>query len=268
MSAGEPQTREARPLQGLRVLVTRPREQAHALAARLREAGAEPVIAPLIEVRALEDEAPLVEALGRIATYDVLALTSANAAHAVLRVLERSGRDARVLAAARVAVIGPGTAEALARAGVVPDLVAEEHVGEGLARAILAAHHAPRVLLPRAKVARDVVPEAIRAAGGICDVVTAYETVAAPPGDVRAVVEVVDVVTLLSPSTARSLAEALEGDREPLVGKLVASIGPVTTAACADLGLRVDVEASPYSTEGLVAALVEHVRCGAPHSRT
>lgn len=243
------------PLFGKRVLVTRPREQAASFVKLLRERGAEPVRLPLIEVRPPEDGAPLAAALTRLSSWDVVAFTSANGVAAVFRALAAAKRDARAFGTAKIAAIGPGTADALAARGVVADLVAEEHVGEGLGRAILAAHPSPKVLLPRAKIARDALPHMIRAAGGTCDVVVAYETVSARPDDVREVVASVDVVTLTSPSTVKSLVEGLGDHRAALAGKVVASIGPVTTAECKRQGIAVDVEASPHSVPGLLGAI-------------
>ena len=164
--------------------------------------------------------------------------------------------------------IGPGTAAALARVGVRADVVPEEFRGEAAAAAILAAHGGPiagaRVLLPRAAVARDVLPDTLRKAGAVVDVVPVYRTVPPEPADrerLRALLAAreVDVVTFTSSSTVDNLVGALGDDAARLLEPLVvASIGPITTDTARRHGLRVAVTAAEYTVDGLIAALTRH----------
>jgi uroporphyrinogen III methyltransferase/synthase len=233
---------ERRPLAGTSIAVTRARAQASALAARLRELGARVVEAPAIRIEALAARLP------DLADYDLLVLTSPNG---VEQLMARVG-DARALAGPDIAVIGPGTARALREHGVVADVVPERAVGEGLVDA-LAGRSVKRALIARAQEARDVVPDALRAAGAEVDVVALYRTVAEPLGDdARAAALGADWATFTSASSVRYFHEAAG----TLDGPRLASIGPVTTAALRDLGREPDLEADEHTPDGLVAALV------------
>ncbi len=263
---------DRRPLLGWRVAVTRAREQAPALARRLRAVGAAPLVVPTIELHPPADLGPLDRAAREASRYDWVALTSANGVASFFAALDRQGLDARALGGVRVAAIGPGTAEALRERGVRADLVPGEYRGEALAEALLgASERPPRVLLPRAAVARDVFPDAIRAAGGEVDVVTAYvarRPDASTADRLRAWLAEgsVDVITLTASSTVTHLLELLGDDaRERLAGVTLASIGPITTATAERAGLTVAVTASTYTLEGLVDALEQHA---ASHPRS
>jgi uroporphyrinogen III methyltransferase / synthase len=239
-----------RPLAGVSVAVTRARAQASGLAARLRSLGAEVVEAPAIQIVPLDGPAP------ELSRYDLVCLTSPNGVRLLFDRLSDRGLDARALAGARVAAIGPGTAAALAEHGVIADVVpAERFVAEGLVEA-LADVPVTRALVARAAVARDVLVEALRSRGAEVDVVALYETVAAPLGEEElAAVRTADYVTFTSSSTVRFLLETLGGDGPGLRGRLV-SIGPVTSATLREHGLEVHVEASRHDIDGVVEALV------------
>ena len=244
---------ERRPLFGRRVVVTRTRSQASDLAARLAAAGAEVIEAPVIEiVEPADGGAALDAAVRAVADVDWVVLTSPNGAERFCARL----RDGRDLAGVRLAVIGPGTAAVLARHGLVADLMPSAFVAESL----LEAFPAPptgggRVLLARAEVARDVLPEGLAARGWTVDVVTAYRTVAATPApELVDLVASADVVTFTSSSTVQHFLDADGRDRIPGV---VACIGPVTAATAVELGLTVDVEATSHSIPGLVDALLD-----------
>jgi uroporphyrinogen III methyltransferase/synthase len=242
---------ESRPLFGRRVVVTRAREQASALVARLRQLGAEVVEAPVIVIADAGDGGgALAQAAARIGSYDWVIVTSANGARRLLGALH----DARDLGGVRVAAIGPGTADALRLGNVVADLVPERFVAESLLDAFPAPPpNGGRVLLARAAVARDVLPDGLRAAGWEVDVVESYRTEAAPIDlAARAAVAEADIVTFTSSSTVERFVEAFGVDAVP---PLVASIGPVTSATARELGLTVDVEAAEHTVPGLVAAL-------------
>lgn len=255
-----------RPLFGRRVLVTRPVHQAGSLSSLLRDAGAEPVVAPTIRIAPPEDPAPLRDAASRAGEYDWLVFTSQNGVDAFFGELDRQGGDARRLGAARVCAIGPKTAQSLEARAIRPDVVPAEYRGEAAAEAMIAAGvpSGGRVLLARAAVARDALPGRLREVGAEVDVVTAYRTL--PPtaeevARIRTLFEArsIDVVTFTSSSTVHNLVDVLGEDAadhlEPVV---VASIGPITTATAVEHGLRVDVSATEYTTAGLVEALQAH----------
>ena len=248
---------EKLPLFGRRVVVTRARSQASRLTARLRALGADVAELPAIEIRPAADYGPLDEAIGRLESHDWLIFTSVNGVEHFLRRLDQSGRDLRDLRA-RICVIGPATAKAVEALHLKVDLTPREYVAESLLEAFAPFDLAgQRVLLPRAKVARDLVPEELRKRGARVDVVAAYETVlpegaAARAGEVFA--RPVDWVLFTSSSTVRNCVEA--AGRERLAGAKVASIGPVTSDTARELGLEVTVEASPYTIDGLVAAVL------------
>jgi uroporphyrinogen III methyltransferase/synthase len=275
---------ERRPLFGKRVLVTRAREQAGSMAALLREEGAEPLVVPTIEIHPPSDPGPLARALAdlRAGRYDWVAFTSANGVDRTWEALSAAGGDARAFGAARIAAIGPATARALERRGLVADVVAKEFRGEGLATEMLdalrqtaaegrgGAARETRVLLARAAQARDVLPRALREAGCTVDVVAAYGT-RAPPAEARSALERelnagrVDVVTFTSSSTVDNLCDWLGARAQALLaGACIACIGPVTADTARARGLRVDVLADEYTVPGLVRALGLALARGGP----
>jgi uroporphyrinogen III methyltransferase/synthase len=243
---------ERRPLAGVAVAVTRARAQASGLAGRLRALGAQVVEAPAIRIAALDGPAPAVE------TYDLICLTSPNGVQLLFERLLRAGRDARALAGARVAAIGPGTAAALGAHGVIADVVPERFVAEGLVEA-LAGVPVTRALVARAAQARDVLPEALRARGVQVDVVALYETVAerVTESQLREI-GAADYVTFTSSSTVRFFFAGGGGDRLKAAARTV-SIGPVTSAALREQEREPDVEAGTHDIDGVVEALVADV---------
>jgi uroporphyrinogen III methyltransferase / synthase len=247
---------ENRPLFGRRVVVTRAREQAGELVMRVQAQGAATVEVPAIEIRdAADGGAALAAAVDRLGDYDWVVLTSPNGARRLLAAVRDRGRDARALAGARLAAIGPGTAEALAGANLAVDLVPPRFVAESLLDALPApSASGGRLLLVRAAVARDVLPEGLRGKGWDVDVVEAYRTEQAPLAEEQAAaVAAADIVTFTSSSTVDNFLAAM-GDRPlPLV---VAAIGPITAATAREHGLAVDVEAEVHTIDGLVEALV------------
>jgi uroporphyrinogen III methyltransferase / synthase len=248
---------ENRPLFGRRVVVTRARQQAGELAVRLQAQGAATVEVPAIEIRDPADGgAALAAAADRLGAYDWVVLTSANGARRLLDAVRERGRDARAFAGARLAAIGPGTAEALASANIVVDLVPPRFVAESLLDALpmSSGPAGGRLLLVRAAVARDVLPEGLRAKGWDVEVVEAYRTEQAPLTDEQAAAVVAaDVVTFTSSSTVTNFLAAM-GDRP--IPPAVAAIGPITAATARGHGLAVDVEAEVHTIDGLVDALV------------
>ncbi len=218
--------------------MTRAREQAGELARALEALGAEVLAVPTIRIVPLADLTALRTALTGPAAYDWIVFTSQNTVHVVCDRLPEWGLAARDLARMAVAAIGPATAQALARYGVTPFLV------------------------PRAREARDALPEGLRARGAVVDVIPVYETMqAAGDGSALAAQLVggtIDVVTLTSSSTVRGFVD-LVGRAAATSGRFTAAvIGPVTAASARELGLPVAIEAEDYTVGGLVAALVRH----------
>ena len=243
---------ERRPLFGRRIVITRAREQASGLRVRLEELGADVIELPTIAIEPIGFTLPPLE------RYAWLVLTSANGVEAFFgRGLEASGLDARALAGVHVAAIGPGTAAALSRHGVRADLVPERFVAESLLDAFPPpAAPGTRVLLARAEQARDVLPDGLAEIGYRVEVLALYRTVTAQPdpADLERVRSgAIDAVTFTSSSTVENFCRVV-GDLAEVV-PMVVSIGPVTSAAAAANGLRVDVEADPHDIDGLVAAI-------------
>jgi uroporphyrinogen-III synthase len=254
---------EKRPLSGLRVLVTRAGEQAEAFSQQLLDRGAQPVMMPTIAMAPPERWDDVDAAIGRLDDYDGILFTSANAVEAVCGRLEALGKGAAVLSRIpQTAAIGPATAQALARHGLSADVVAEEHRAEGLFDTLLARGvRGKRFLLPCAEKARDVLPDLFAEAGARVDIVAVYRTVAAPAipealerlrrGDI-------DVVTFASPSAVENFI-ALSRDAAAVVSSAcVAVIGPVTHEACERAGMRVDIQAAPYTLSALIEAMERH----------
>ena len=247
---------ERRPLFGLRVVVTRARAQASGLAATLAALGADVIELPAIRVVPRIDSAEVSDALGAIHSYALVCLTSPNGVRLLFDALEAAGLDARALANATVAAIGPGTARALAARGIRADVVPERSVAEALVESLEAVDVTDRpVLVARAADARDVLPDALRERRAKVDVVALYETVAEEP-DPEAVeaASSADYVTFTSSSTVRNFVAAIGGGF-PERARVV-SIGPVTSEAAREAGLTVDVEAESHDLDGLVEALL------------
>ena len=235
-------------LSGRTVAVTRAREQAGELAARLRSLGATVVEAPAISIRPIEDVS-----LPELGDFDVVCCTSPNGARLLLERMADAGLDARALAGTRVAAVGPGTAAALSERGLRADVLARRSIAEGLHEQ-LADIPLSRALIAGPAQSRPALRDGLRARG--CDVVelALYETVAAPLDDrARAALTRADYVTFTSSSTARFFVEA--GARLGENTRLV-SIGPETTATMRQLALDVHVEAERHDLDGLVAALL------------
>jgi uroporphyrinogen III methyltransferase / synthase len=247
---------ERRPLHGRRVVVTRARAQASSLAATLHELGAEVVELPAIRIEPLTDSDEVRAAVTEIEDYALVCLTSPNGVRLLFEALAAAGEDARALAGATVAVIGPGTARELAAHGIAADVVPERFVAEALVEALAAVEvSGKRVLVARGAEAREVLPESLRERGAEIDVVALYETVREEPdAEAIAAAQNADYVTFTSSSTVRNLVEAL-GDRFPADARVV-SIGPVTSETAREHGLTVAVEAERHDVDGLLAALL------------
>jgi len=243
----------------MRVLITRPREQAAAFADALRAIGAEPIFLPTIEIQPVDDTTALDRAIAKLDCYDWLILTSANAVTAVFERMTAIGIDMPPKNL-RVAAIGPKTAAKLEDGGFPPDFVPDQHIAETILLGL--GDLTDRwVLLPMADIAHNTLPDAIEAAGGIPHVIDSYHTIPVEPDpDGFAALQAgVDVITFTSGSTVRNFfAMANSASLDPLNlpgNPQIACIGPKTAKTARDLGFAVDMVADPHTTDGLVTAI-------------
>jgi len=266
-------------LAGIRVLVGRAMHQAGVLSTELRKLGATVIEIPFIEIRKPRSFKALDSALKNLAEYDWLILTSVNGVDAMwqrmgrLRLAfgvprrskaankPRPNRTALAAAIPRIAAIGPATKKAIEQCGAKVDVVPEEYVAESVVRSLKNKVKGKRVLLVRAKVARDVIPRELRKAGARVDVVEAYQTVVPESSRTRLRAALKNprtrphVVTFTSSSTVRNFVTLLGSQRPDLAGIRLASIGPITSATLNELGLRVDIAAEEYTIPGLIEAI-------------
>jgi uroporphyrinogen-III synthase len=252
-------------LSGVRVLVGRARHQASTLSRELRKLGATVTEIPFIEIRQPRSFKPLDSALTNLAGYDWLILTSVNGVEAMWDRLAKLRLPKTGLKHLRIAAIGPATTKAIEQRGGKVAVVPREYVAESVVRSLRRRVRGKRVLLVRAKVARDVIPRELRRAGAHVDVVEAYETVV--PNSSRPRLRSLlgnprrtpDVVTFTSSSTVRNFVALVGTHNTSLDGIRLASIGPVTSSTLRELGLRVDIEAKEFTIPGLAEAIVRGV---------
>jgi uroporphyrinogen-III synthase len=278
----------ARPLAGVRVLVGRARHQASALSSGLRQLGAQVVEIPFIEIRSPRSYRSLDTTLKKFHEYDWLVLTSVNGVEAMWDRLQKLRLSRKHLRHLNVAAIGPATKQAIEKRGIKVDVVPREYIAESVVKSLRQRVRGKRVLLTRAKIARDVIPRELRKLGGQVDVVEAYETVV-PQGSRKRLRALLSdrtrcphVITFTSSSTAKNFVALLgkmrrgpartNGRRRPLPrnpsppildGIRLASIGPVTSSTLRELGLRADIEAKQYTIPGLIKAIAADTRRGA-----
>jgi uroporphyrinogen III methyltransferase/synthase len=228
--------------------------------------GAEVIEVPTIEIRDPASWEPLDSAIGRLEEFDYLLVTSANGVRNFLRRLEACGRDVRDLKGLTIGAIGPATAAEFAKTGVKVDVVPREYVAEGLLEALANRDlNGKAFLIPRAKVARDVVPRVLMEKGGRVEVVEAYRTVVPQLSDEelrRLLTPSPDVITFTSSSTAANFSRLAGANNvaELLRGVAIASIGPITSETIRKLGLAVTIEAEESTMAGLVRAIEGHFR--------
>jgi uroporphyrinogen-III synthase len=255
-------------LKGLRVLVGRARHQASALSAELRACGAKIVEIPFIEIRKPRSIKPLDHALKDLCDYDWLILTSVNGVTAVWERLHKLKVRNSALKHLQIAAIGPSTKKAIQERGLTVDVMPGEYVAEAVAKSLRKKVSGKRVLLARAKVARDVIPQELKKAGAIIDVVEAYETVvpAASRKKLKKLLASDDtkpnVITFTSSSTVKNFLALLGTSKQKskLAGIQFASIGPITSATLRENKMKVHIEAKKYTIPGLVEAIVKAQR--------
>jgi uroporphyrinogen III methyltransferase/synthase len=249
---------ERLPLFGQRIVVTRDRQQSSELAEPLESLGAEALLLPTIEIREAANPQPLHDAIARLESYDWLIFTSANGVRYFVDALDKSPHDLRSLKS-RICAIGPATKAAVEALHLKVDLMPKEYVAESLLEAFVKESlQFRRILLPRAAVARDLVPRELSRRGATVDVVEAYQTVA-PAGLAERARAILDRkphwITFTSSSTVTNFIAA--AGRQALDGIKIASIGPITSATLREHDLQPTVEAQPHTISGLVQALTE-----------
>lgn len=256
-----------KPLLGKKIIVTRARAQASELAASLASLGAEVLQCPTIEITPLADANAALEAMGKLPSYDWVVFTSANGVDKFMDLLWRSEQDSRAFGHAKIAVIGPATENALRKYGLRADLVPPGFVAESLGEALRQnSLQGKRILIARARQARDTLPELLREAGALTEVVPVYETVMSQASEEarrQLLGGEIDCVTFTSSSTVRNFFQQFP-DLAQL--PILASIGPVTSGTLADLGYSADLQADTYTIPGLVKALCDYFagqgKCG------
>ncbi len=269
-ASGRDAPSRARALEGRRVVVTRERERAGELCARLAAFGATPLLFPLIRIEPEPEGPTIAEAIGALASFQWLVFTSANGVEHFLSRLESAGagggaRIAERLRTARIAAVGKKTAEALGSRGIAVDLVAGEATGSALARELAArlAGESVRVLLPRAREGGEDLAAGLRERGAAVTDLPVYRTVAAQPSEAEraAVREGVDALLFASGSAVRAFTEIAA--REPAIDAAASRaalicIGPSTSEAARSRGLRVAATAEEHTSEGLLRALLAY----------
>ncbi len=251
---------EKLPLFGRRIVVTRASEQAADLSDRLRSLGADAIELPVISIQPPEDPGPLDGAIAKLSTYDWLIFTSVNGVRFFLDRLDKSPHDLRSLRA-KICTIGPATRRAVENLHLKVDLMPEEYVAESLINAFAGERLAgKRVLLPRAAVARDLIPAELSKSGAHIDVVEAYRNVV--PDDAQARSREIfddgkkpDWITFTSSSTVKNLVSI--AGAATLQDMRIASIGPVTSETARALGLTIHAEATQFTIDGLVQAILD-----------
>jgi uroporphyrinogen III methyltransferase/synthase len=242
-----------------RILITRPRAQAKDFAEKLRQAGFEPILLPVIEIRPVENNTELKQALGNIEMYTWVVFTSINAVDVVLK--------NSALAVVKVAAVGIKTAEALRKHGIEPDFIPDEFVGVNIMSG-LGDVKSKWILLPRAELAREELPKAIVKAGGVAHEIIVYRTLPAEVDldGLAALKSGVDVVTFTSPSTVENFAAIVrQKNLDPFHlpnTPAFACIGTVTERAARDMGFENIITAKEFTTEGLVEAIKNITQAG------
>lgn len=256
---------EKRPLMGKTVVVTRAREQASGLVQQLSDLGAACLECPTIQVAPPADWSPLERAIDNLASYDWIVFTSVNGVRFFFERLFARGRDVRALGHLRTAAIGPATAERLRSFGLTTDILPDSYRAEAVAAAFAReCVQGKKILLPRAREARSVLPEALKDQGAAVDEVVAYETVAVPDSAEVLLQHLenrqIDLVTFTSSSTVKNFKALLPpADVDRLMaGVTVASIGPITSDTARELGFKVHISAETFTIPGLVDGILAY----------
>ncbi len=255
---------EKRPLFGRGVVVTRAREQASDLSRLIREMGGCVYEFPTIAVGPVADDEPIEKAVLGLAAYDWLVFTSVNGVRYFWDKLAKLYLDARALAGIQVAAIGPATAEELKKRGIIPDFVPEKYVAESIVEGMLALGVAgKRVLIPRAREAREVLPEELAKAGATVEILPVYETTLAQedPSEILDALErgALHFLTFTSSSTVHNFFKLVEPEEisKRRAELKIACIGPVTAKTLSGYGFEPDIQPEDYTIPALAQALTQ-----------
>ena len=255
---------ETLPLFGKTMVITRPEEQSEAFMSGLLERGAEPFLFPVIETVPPEDWKLLDTAIQKLDSYDGLIFTSVNGVKFFMRRLKEKNKDVRELKGLRLYAIGPKTEKAVNALGINVDVVPEDFVAESLIESMGKENiKGKKFLLPRASVAREILPDQLREQGAVIDITPAYQTIC-PQTDIGELARrlkegTIHAITFTSSSTVTHFMEMLGNEFETQLKKVsIACIGPVTAKTAEKAGLQVDIMAEEYTIDGLITALDKH----------
>jgi uroporphyrinogen III methyltransferase/synthase len=258
---------ETRPLFGRKVLVTRSREQASFFSELLIEQGAEPVECATIQVVPTDDWSQLDRAIRHLKKYEWVIFTSVNGVRFFLERLRSLGEDLRVLKGINLCTIGPATAAELQRVGITPDFMPAEYRAEAVVKGLgIKKLKGSHILLPRAKVAREILPVELKRLGAKIDVIPVYQTVR-PDGDLNRIesylnVGEIDVATFTSSSTVKNFVDMLGHKEVPSLLKnvAVACIGPITAKTAKAYGIQTKIMPKAYTIPALTDAIVDYFK--------
>lgn len=259
-------------IEGKRIVVTRAREQASSLSARLKELGATPIEFPVIQFTDPDSYAPMDEAIEQLNSYDWVIFTSVNGVDYFWRRLQQRGKGAADFANIKIGAIGPATAEAIEARSLKPHFIPSRFVAEGILEEISTQYNivGKHFLLPRAAIARENLVEGLEQIGAIVKQVSAYNTVVGGAGDLTPsklldmlTAGEVDIVTFTSSSTVRNFAARLAIVSEKALPELlsnttIACIGPITAGTAREYGLTVGLEATKFDIDGLVNTITRY----------
>ncbi|MDM8535318.1 uroporphyrinogen-III C-methyltransferase [Desulfobacterales bacterium HSG17] len=256
---------ENRPLLGKRMVITRSRAQASNLVEQLEAHGTDCMVCPMINIIPPDDFSPLDTAIGNLSDYDWIIFTSVNGVDSFFERLFAAGLDARVIGSVQIAVIGPATRDRLRCFGINSDILPDSYRAESVVEAFQNVNmKGKKVLLPRARKARPVIPVELSKMEAIVDEIACYQTHTVPESKSQLITALtekkVDLITFTSSSTVENFIEMMSGsDKQALLeGVILASIGPITTQTATEHGLDVQIEAEKFTIEGLVEAILDH----------
>lgn len=257
---------ELKPLFGKKILITRAEEQSEELVDLLVEYGARVLTLPLLKFVLPDDLKPLDSAIDNLERYDWLIFTSANGVRFFFNRLKEREKDVRALKGIKIMAIGPGTKKEIEKQNITVDAMPEKFIAESVVEYFGNNVEGKRFLLPRARVARDVIPRLLQERGGKVDVVTVYETVVPEikKETLKALFEEekIDVLTFTSSSTVRNFVQiAGKNVSKWLDGVKIACIGPVTAETARNSGINPDIVSEEYTIKGIVDAIVKHFYC-------
>ena len=256
---------EDRPLLGKRIVVTRARQQASDLVRLLSDQGAECLEYPTIKIMPPKDPEPLKQAVENLSAYDWIVFTSVNGVIYFFEQLFAAGKDVRALGRMQTAAIGPATAERLLEFGLTSDIVPETYRAESVVQAFEKVKlKGMKILLPRARKARPILPQELTKMGATVDEIPAYETLKVVENTDDLVCKLkdnqIDLITFTSSSTVKNFKALLPAENftELIQGVTIASIGPITSDTAEKLGFDVHITAESYTIAGLVEAILQN----------